>query len=56
MLQHVETKNSKKLGSAAGAVLQCTTELINGFFPLVNISAVITAGIFQRAENDSGLK
>ena len=53
---HVQTKNSKKLGSAAGAVLQCTTELITGFFPLVNISAVITAGIFKRVEIDSGLK
>ena len=56
MLKHVETKNSKKLGSAAGAALQYTTELITGFFPLVNISAVITAGIFKRLETDSGLK
>ena len=56
MLKHVETKNSKKLGSAAGAVLQYTTELITGFFPLVNISAVIAAGIFKRVETDSGLK
>ena len=54
--KHVETKNSKKLGPAAGAVLQYTTELITGFFPLVNISAVITAGIFQRVETDSVLK
>ena len=36
MLKYVETKNSKKLGSATGAVLQYTTELITGFFPLVN--------------------
>ena len=43
------------MGSAAGAVLQYTTELITGFFPLVNISAVITAGIFKRVETDSGL-
>ena len=55
MLKQVETKNSKKLGSAAGAVLQYTTKLITGFFPLVNISAVITAGIFTRVETDSGL-
>ena len=55
MLKQVETKNSKILGSAAGAVLQYTTELITGFFPLVNISAVITAGIFKRVETDSGL-
>ena len=53
---HVETKNSKKLGPATRAVLQYTTELITGFFPLVNISAVITAGIFKRVETDSGLK
>ena len=53
---HVETKNSKKLGSAARAVLQYTTELITGFFPLVNISAVITAGIFKRVETYCGLK
>ena len=56
MLKHVKTKNSKTLGSAAGAVLQYTTELITGFFPLVNISAVITAGIFKRVETYSGLK
>ena len=56
MLKHVETKSSKKLGSAAGAVLQYTAELITGVFPLVNISAVITAGIFKRVETDSGLK
>ena len=56
MLKHVETKNVKKLGSSAGAVLQYTTELITGFFPWVNISAVITAGIFKRVETDSGLK
>ena len=55
ILKQVETKNSKKLGSAAGAVLQYTTELITGFFPLVNISAVIAAGIFNRVETDSGL-
>ena len=36
MLKHAETKNSKKLGSATGAVLQYTTDLIAGFFPLVN--------------------
>ena len=53
---HVETKNSKKLGSATGAVLQYTTELITGFFPLVNISAVITAGIFKRVETYCVLK
>ena len=52
MLKHVETKNSKKLGSAAGAVLQYTIELITGFFHLVNISAVITAGIFKRVETN----
>ena len=56
MLKHVETQNSKKLGSAAEAVLQYTTELITGFVPLVNISAVITAGIFKRVETDSRLK
>ena len=56
MLKHVETKNSTKLGSAAGAVLQYTTKLITGFFPLVNISAVITARIFKRVKSDSGLK
>ena len=56
MLKHAETKNSKRLGSAAGAVLQYKTELIFGFFPLANISAVITAGIFKRVETDSGLK
>ena len=55
MLKQVETKNSKILGSAVGAVLQYTTELITGFFPLVNISAVITAGIFKRVASDSGL-
>ena len=55
MLKQVETKNSKILGSAAGAVLQYTTELITGFFSLVNISAVITAGIFKRMASDSGL-
>ena len=55
MLKQVETKNSKKLGSAAAAVLQCTTELITGFFPLVSISAVIAAGIFNRVETNSGL-
>ena len=55
MLKQVETKNSKKLGSAAGTVLQCTTELITGFFPLVNISAVITAGILKRVKTDSSL-
>ena len=55
MLKQVETKNSKKLGSATGAVLQYTTELITGFFPLANISAVITAGRFKRLETDSGL-
>ena len=53
--QQVETKKSKKLGSAVGPVLQYTTELITGFFPLVNIAAVITAGIFKRKETDSGL-
>ena len=56
MLKYVETKNSKKLGSAAGAVLQYTTKLITGFFPLVNISAIVTAGIFKRVKTDSGLK
>ena len=56
MLKHVETKNSTKLGSAAGAVLQYTTKLITGFFPLVNISAIVTAGIFKRVKTDSGLK
>ena len=40
---------------AAEAVLQYTTELITGFFSLVNISAVITAWIFKRVESDSGL-
>ena len=43
------------MGLAAGAVLQYTTELITGFFHLVNISALITAGIFKRVETDSGL-
>ena len=52
MHKQVETKNSKKLGSPAGAVLQHTTELITGFFPFVNMSAVITAGIFKRVETD----
>ena len=52
MLKQVETNN---LGSAAGAVLQYTTELITGFFPIVNISVVITAGMFKRVETDSGL-
>ena len=56
MLKHVETKNSTKLGSAAGAVLQYTTKLITGFFPLVNISAIVTAGIFKRVKTDSGFK
>ena len=56
VLKHVETKNSKKLGSTAVAVLQYTTESMTGFFPLVNISAVITAGIFKRVETNSGLK
>ena len=56
MLKHVETKNSKKLGPAEGAVFQYTTELITRLFPLVNISAVITSGIFKRVERDSGLK
>ena len=37
------------------ANLLLTTELITGFFLLVNISAVITAGIFERVETDSGL-
>ena len=55
MFKQVETKNSKKLRSAAAAVSQHTTELITGFFPLVNISAVINAGIFKRVETDSGL-
>ena len=55
MLKQVETENSKKLGSVAGAVLQYTTELITGFFSSVNFSAVITAGIFKRVETDSGL-
>ena len=55
MFKQVETKNSKKLRSAAAAVSQHTTELITGFFPLVNISAVINAGIFTRVETDSGL-
>ena len=56
MFKHVETKNSKKLGSAAAAVLQYTTDVIIGFLPLVNISAVITDGIFKRVETKSGLK
>ena len=56
MLKHVETKNSTKLGSAAGAVLHYTTKLITGFFPLVNISAIVTAGIFKRVKTDSGFK
>ena len=56
MLKHVETKNSKKLGSTAGAVFQYTAELITGFFPLLSISTVITAGIFKRVETNSGLK
>ena len=56
MLKRVETKNSAKLGSAAGAVLQYTTKLITGFFPFVNISAIIAAGIFKRVKTDSGLK
>ena len=56
MLKHVETKNSTKLGSAAGAVLQYTTKLITGFFPLVNISAIVTAGIFKRVKTDGGFK
>ena len=55
MLKQVETKSSKKLRSGAGAVLQYTTELITGFFPLVNISVVITAGLFKRVETDGGL-
>ena len=55
MLKQVETKNSKKVGSSTGAVLQYTTELITGFFPLVNISAVIFTGIFKRVETDHGL-
>ena len=55
MLKQVETKKSKKLRSAAGAVLQYVTELITVFFSLVNISAVITAGIFKKVETDSGL-
>ena len=53
---HILTKNSKKLQSAAGAVLKYTAELITRFFPLVNISAVTTAGIFKRVENNSSLK
>ena len=55
ILKQVENKNTKKLGPAARAVLQYTSELITGFFPLVNISAVGTAGIFKKAETDSGL-
>ena len=55
MLKQVETKTSKKLRSAAGAIWQHTTELINGFFPLVNISAVIAAGKFKRVETNIGL-
>ena len=56
MLKYVKIKNSKTLGSGAGAVLQYTTELTTGFFPLVNILAVITAGIFKRVETYCGLK
>ena len=48
-------KNSKNLESAAGAVLQYTTELIARFFRLVNILAIITAGIFSRVETDCDL-
>ena len=48
-------KNSKNLESVAGAVLQYTTELITRFFHLVSISAVITAGIFNRVETDCDL-
>ena len=55
MLKQVETKNSKKLGSVAGAVLQYSSELITGLFPLVNILAVITAEIFKRVETGSGM-
>ena len=33
--------------SAAGAVLQYTAELITGFSPLMNVSAVISGGIFK---------
>ena len=43
------------MGLAARAVLQYTTELIAGVFYFVNISVVITAGIFKRVEADSGL-
>ena len=56
MLKYVDTKNTKKLGSAAEAVLQYTIELITWFFHLVNISAVITAGTFKRVETNTGLK
>ena len=53
MLKQVETKNSKKLESVAGAVLQYFAELITGLFPLGNILAVITAEIFKRVETGS---
>ena len=43
------------MGSATGAVLQYTTELMTGFFLMANISAVITAVIFKRVETGSGL-
>ena len=41
--------------SAAVAVLQYTAELITGFSPLMNISAVITTGIFKRVKTNSSL-
>ena len=50
MLKQVEARNSKKLGSAAEAVLQYATKLITGFSPLV-----ITAGILKRVKTDSSL-